>query len=94
MEEVVRRRVVVSWQVQGVFYRDSCQQMAGRLKITGWVRNRDDGAVEAVFEGSADAVEQLIAWCRIGPRRSVVTGVRVTEEKPAGETSFRVEGGW
>jgi len=90
----VRRRVVVSGRVQGVYYRDSCQQMAGRLKVAGWVRNRDDGSVEAVLEGSPDAVDQLIAWCRVGPSRAVVTGVHVTEEEPRGERRFRVEGGW
>ncbi len=90
----VRRRVVVSGRVQGVYYRDSCQQMARRLKVTGWVRNRDDGAVEAAFEGDADAVDRMIDWCRIGPRRALVTGVRVSDEEPTGERSFRVEGGW
>ncbi len=92
MEEIVRRRVVVSGRVQGVFYRDSCQQMAGRLKVGGWVRNRADGSVEAAFEGSPEAVDQLIAWCRTGPRRAVVTAVGVTEEDPVGERTFRVEG--
>lgn len=90
--DTVRRRVVVSGRVQGVFYRDSCQQMARRLGVSGSVRNRDDGRVEAVLEGPADAVDQLVAWCRIGPRRAIVTGVGVTEEDPLGETAFRVEG--
>jgi acylphosphatase len=90
----IRRRVVVSGRVQGVYYRDSCQQMAGRLKVRGSVRNRDDGAVEAVFEGDADAVDMMIEWCRAGPRHALVTGVRVTEEEPTGERSFRVEGDW
>ena len=85
---------MVSGRVQGVFYRDSCQQMAGRLEVRGWVRNRDDGAVEAVFEGDADAVDRMIDWCRVGPSRALVTGVRVTAEEPTGERSFRVEGGW
>ena len=88
----VRRRVVISGRVQGVFYRDSCQQMARRLGVRGSVRNRDDGRVEAVMEGPTDAVDQLVAWCRVGPRRAIVTGVSITEEDPVGEGSFRVEG--
>ncbi len=89
---VVRRRVVVSGRVQGVYFRDSCQQMARRLGVSGSVRNRDDGRVEAVMEGPEEAVDQLVAWCRVGPRRALVTGVTVTEEDPVGETTFRVEG--
>jgi len=90
----VRRRVVVTGRVQGVYYRDSCQQMAGRLGVRGWVRNRHDGAVEAAFEGDAEAVVQMIDWCRVGPSRALVTDVRVTTEEPTGELSFRVAGGW
>lgn len=90
----IRRRVVVTGRVQGVYYRDSCRQMAGRLGVRGWVRNRPDGAVEAALEGDAEAVAQLIDWCRVGPSRAVVTDVRVAEEEPTGELSFRVEGGW
>lgn len=90
--ETIRRRVVVSGRVQGVYYRDSCQQMARRLGVAGSVHNRDDGRVEAVLEGAPDAVEKMIAWCRVGPRRAVVTGVAVSEETPSGDRSFRVEG--
>ena len=90
--DVVRYRVVVSGRVQGVYYRDSCRQMAQRLKVTGWVRNRDDGCVEAAMEGPHDAVDRLVDWCRTGPRHAIVTGVDVSEEDPVGETSFRVVG--
>jgi acylphosphatase len=86
----VRCRAIVAGRVQGVFYRDSCQQMARRLGVRGSVRNRHDGAVEVVAEGNRDAVDALLAWCRQGPPRAHVTGLTITDETPIGETSFRV----
>ena len=86
----VRCRAIVSGRVQGVFYRDSCQQMARRLGVRGSVRNRHDGSVEVVAEGDRDAVDALLAWCREGPPRAIVTGLAITDEPPIGETSFRV----
>jgi acylphosphatase len=86
----VRCRAIVSGRVQGVFYRDSCQQMARRLGVRGSVRNRHDGSVEVVAEGDRDAVDALLAWCREGPPRANVTGLAITDEPPIGETSFRV----
>jgi len=72
---VERRRIVVAGQVQGVFFRDSCRRVAERVGVTGWVRNRPDGTVEAVFQGSADAVGEMIAWARRGPPHAVVESV-------------------
>jgi acylphosphatase len=86
----VGRRVLVGGRVQGVFFRDSCRQRAIAAGVSGWVRNRHDGRVEAVFEGSPDAVEQLVAWCRRGPRRAEVRGVEVTEAPQTGLTGFAV----
>ena len=86
----VRRRVVVRGHVQGVFFRDSVRRLAERHGVSGWAANRWDGAVEAVFEGSSEAVERLIEFCRKGPRGARVDGVEVTEEAPAGETGFSV----
>ena len=86
----VRCRAIVSGRVQGVFYRDSCRQMARRLGVRGSVRNRHDGAVEVVAEGDRDAVDALLAWCREGPPRANVTGLAITDEPPIGESSFRV----
>ncbi|HET7654531.1 MAG TPA: acylphosphatase [Acidimicrobiales bacterium] len=90
MGDVVRRRAVVDGRVQGVFFRDSCRREAAAAGVAGWVRNRDDGCVEAVFEGDADAVERLVAWCRHGPPRAVVTSVSVCDEPAQGERGFRV----
>jgi acylphosphatase len=90
MSEVVRQRVVVSGHVQGVFFRDSTRREAARHGVAGWVRNRGDGAVEAVFEGSRSAVEALVEFCRAGPRGASVADVSVDEEGPEGLTGFEV----
>ena len=86
----IRRRVVVHGRVQGVFFRGSTQDEARRAGIDGWVRNLPDGAVEAVFEGEAAGVEQLVEYCRRGPSWARVTRVDVIEEAPEGERGFRV----
>ncbi len=86
----VRVRAVVRGRVQGVFYRDSCRTEARRLGVRGWVRNRDDGAVEVVAEGPRERVDQLLTWCRHGPPRAQVTDVAVTDEVPRAERSFRI----
>lgn len=76
--------------VQGVFFRDSCRQLAAAAGVAGWVRNRYDGRVEAWFEGDRAAVERMVAWCRQGPPHARVTAVDVVAEDPAGEYGFRV----
>lgn len=88
----VRRRVVVSGRVQGVFFRDSCQREAGAAGVTGWVRNRRNGAVEAVFEGEPASVERMVDWCRHGPAGARVDTVEVHHEEPEGARGFRVAG--
>lgn len=60
------------------------------MRVTGWIRNRNDGAVEAVFEGDEHAVGALVAWCRTGPPRARVDRVDVLDEQPEGLTGFRV----
>jgi acylphosphatase len=64
--------------------------MAAGCGVAGWVQNRADGRVEAVFEGTALAVDQMLTWCRSGPSRAVVTGVEVVVEAPVGEAGFFV----
>jgi acylphosphatase len=80
MAERVRRHVVVRGDVQGVFFRDSTRKEAEANGVAGWVRNRDDGSVEAVFEGSNDAVESMLEWCRSGPSRAQVEDMDVSVE--------------
>jgi acylphosphatase len=82
--------VVVRGLVQGVFFRDSTRRQARRHGVAGWVSNHADGAVEAVFEGEADAVERLVAFSREGPRGAQVESVEVTEEEPEGLSGFGV----
>lgn len=88
----VRCRVIVCGHVQGVYYRDTCQRVADRLGVRGWVRNTPDGVVEAVMEGDRDDVGELISWCRDGPPRAVVVDVQVYDEPIVGEGPFRIAG--
>jgi acylphosphatase len=90
MSEVVRRRVVVRGRVQGVFFRDSTRREALRRGVAGWVRNRGDGAVEAVFEGPLSAVEALVSFSSSGPRGAHVEDVTTSEEEPEGLEGFEV----
>jgi acylphosphatase len=89
---VARRRVTVHGLVQGVFFRDSVRRLAEQHGVNGFVRNTYDGTVEAVFEGEADSVERLVAFCRRGPRGAEVERVDVQEEAPEGLAGFRVTG--
>jgi acylphosphatase len=86
----VRYRVVVRGYVQGVWFRESCRRHAVDLGLAGWVRNRADGSVEAVFEGPEEDVAKAVAWCRVGPPAAEVAGVEVTEETPTGAPGFSV----
>jgi acylphosphatase len=90
MSEVVRRRVVVHGHVQGVFFRDTTRREASRRGVAGWVTNRADGAVEAVFEGTASDVDALVGFAHEGPRGADVSDVEVVEEEPEGLSGFDV----
>jgi acylphosphatase len=87
---VIRRRVVVHGHVQGVFFRDSVRRLARQRSVSGWVANRADGAVEAVFEGDAEAVERCVQLCREGPRGARVDSVDVHDEEPEDLSDFTV----
>jgi acylphosphatase len=76
---VVTRQLQIYGRVQGVGFRHATQRKARELDITGWVRNRIDGSVEAMVQGSPDAVEAMIAWARRGPASAAVNEVRITE---------------
>jgi acylphosphatase len=89
-ETPVRRRVVASGDVQGVFFRDATRREASRRGVAGWVRNRSDGTVEAVFEGPQDAVYAMVDFCRASPGSSTVEQLDVESEEPEGLEGFEV----
>jgi acylphosphatase len=76
--------------VQGVFFRDTARRRAESAGVAGWISNRPDGAVEAVFEGDPAAVEEMVAFCRRGPSRAEVESVEVEEERPERLSGFQV----
>ncbi len=91
MAENVRVRAVVSGRVQGVAFRFETQWAAERIGVRGWVRNRPDGTVQALFEGERERVEEMLAWCRRGPALARVTAVDVTWEDYLGDLAeFRI----
>jgi acylphosphatase len=87
---VKRARVLVHGRVQGVGFRYSARQRARSLGLGGWIANRPDGTVEAVFEGDDARVDSLVEWCRRGPSGAAVEGVDVALEQPQGEREFGV----
>jgi len=80
-----RAHVYVSGQVQGVFFRDSTQEKAEQLGLTGWVKNLPDGRVEALFEGPSESVRGMIRWCKQGPPPATVEDVDTEFEAPQGD---------
>jgi len=92
---MIRRRVLVRGRVQGVGFRYSCAIEAQAHNVGGWVRNRPDGAVEALFEGAEPDVDALVEWMRIGPPWARVRSVEVVDEgDPEGAvaTDFEIRG--
>ena len=83
--EMRRVQIVAEGRVQGVFFRACTEEEATRLGLTGWVRNRPEGSVEAVIEGDAAMVSAMIRWLQKGSPQATVTRVRVREEKPTSE---------
>jgi acylphosphatase len=85
-----RAHVFVLGRVQGVAFRDATRSQAEQLGLSGWVRNTQDGQVEAVFEGDPDTVQQMIEWCKSGPSSADVENVSVDNEQPEGLSGFEV----
>ncbi|CAI9832399.1 MAG: acylphosphatase [Nitrosopumilus sp.] len=84
-------RILVSGKVQGVFFRQMTRVVAERHGVRGWVRNLDDGRVEAVLEGDGGAVGEVISWARAGPAGSRVSGIEVSRcGGPCGFAGFEV----
>jgi acylphosphatase len=81
---------VVHGDVQGVFFRDSTRDEAERRGVAGWVTNRSDGTVEAVFEGDEEAVAAMVSFAREGSPQATVERVEESEEEPEGLDGFAV----
>ena len=88
--DAVRRRVIVHGRVQGVFFRDTTRREASARRVAGWVANRADGTVEAVFEGDPDAVRQMMEFAHTGSPQATVERVEDFEEEPEGLTGFEL----
>ena len=83
-------RCAADFDVQGVFFRDSTRERAQSRGVAGWVANRPDGSVEAVFEGDSDAVESMVRFAQEGPRSAELRDVEVSDEDPEGLEGFEV----
>jgi acylphosphatase len=90
MSDRTRAHVFVSGTVQGVYYRANTRDTARERGVDGWVRNLEDGRVEAVFEGDEASVEAMVQWCHTGSPRAEVEDVEVEYEEPEGESGFEV----
>ena len=90
MTDRTRAHVYVSGKVQGVYFRATTREEARKQDVDGWVRNHDDGRVDAVFEGPEEDVESLIEFCHQGSKAARVDDVEVSYEEPQGEDGFRV----
>ena len=87
---MLARRVVAHGRVQGVFFRDSTRREAERRGVAGWIRNADDGTVEAWFEGDDEAVDALVEFARSNPGSSEVERLDVEDAEPEGFSGFDV----
>ncbi|HEY4975764.1 MAG TPA: acylphosphatase [Gaiellaceae bacterium] len=90
MGSVCRARAIASGRVQGVGFRYWARSQAASLGVAGWVRNRPDGDIEAVFEGPREHVELLLRWCREGPPAAYVDQLDVEWQEPEGEHGFAI----
>ncbi|WP_248516542.1 acylphosphatase [Salinarchaeum laminariae] len=91
MSDRTRAHVFVTGRVQGVFFRATTRERAAEVGVDGWVRNLDDGRVEAVFEGSEEQVDAMIEFCHEGSSAARVEDVDVEEQPPEGVDGFQIE---
>jgi acylphosphatase len=91
VEDRTRVHVFVAGDVQGVNFRQAIADKANEQGVTGWVKNLNDGRVEAVLEGPRDEVYRVVGLCRAGPKGARVAGVQVDREPPRNEKTFKVK---
>lgn len=84
-----RVKVKIHGLVQGVFYRANTRDKAKQIGVTGWVKNMPDNTVEAVFEGEADKVDEMIEWCKTGPPSAEVEKIEILENEQVEINSFK-----
>ena len=82
--------LLIQGKVQGVFYRASAKEVALALSLTGWVRNTDEGHVEAIASGTDSALQKFVDWCNKGPEKAIVTNVQVTQMEEETFKSFQI----
>lgn len=82
--------LLVKGEVQGVFFRATAKKIADKLDLTGWVKNTNDGDVEAIATGSQQQLDEFISWCKKGPERAEVEDVIVTPQKEISFTDFEI----
>jgi acylphosphatase len=85
------RRILIHGRVQGVFFRATARDVAEELGVNGWIRNTEEGDVEAVVSGGTQQLERFIAWCRQGPPRAVVSKVEIEERDAQQFSGFEVK---
>lgn len=83
--------LIISGKVQGVFYRATAKKKAEELHINGWIKNTVNGDVEAMVTGKKEEIDQFVEWCKSGPDRAIVTGVKMHQAALQRFESFRVE---
>lgn len=89
-ENKERAHVFISGKVQGVFYRANTKEMAAQIGVNGWVKNLNDGRVEAVFEGERKDIEKIIDWCWKGSPQANVEDIDVSWEDPKSIDGFEI----
>ena len=90
MTDRMRAHVFISGRVQGVFFRANTRDQAQKRDVDGWVKNLEDGRVEAVFEGESETVQSMVEWCHEGSPAAEVREVSVSEEEPKGLEGFEI----
>lgn len=86
----IAREILCEGKVQGVFFRASTQNQAKSLQLKGWVKNKSDGSVLIHAEGKAEAIDVLIAWCKVGPEAAIVEQVKVRVTEVKGFEAFKI----